>query len=203
MPLDNFRTIDRKTAYLLPPSVDEWLPERHLARFIVEVIDWLDLSAMSRSYRGTGSASYHPTLLLGLLVYGYATGVFSSGSWSGRRTRFCGGERRGWDEAASLCSDARRQELWVSSEVSGEVHIIDRDKFTIAGKIEFLPPAVQKTAVTPVDHVRCTSDSCRLAATPKSAGSGQNRKFFQAKDRQVIVTNSARFAELRIGRRPQ
>jgi len=78
MPLDNFRTIDRKTAYLLPPSVDEWLPERHLARFIVEVIDRLDLSAMSRSYRGTGSASYHPTLLLGLLVYGYATGFFSS-----------------------------------------------------------------------------------------------------------------------------
>ena len=78
MLLDNFRTIDRETAYLLPPSVDEWLPERHLARFIVEVIDRLDLSAMSRSYRGTGSASYHPTLLLGLLVYGYATGVFSS-----------------------------------------------------------------------------------------------------------------------------
>src|SRR6266576_5907359 len=78
MPLDNFRAIDRETAYLLPPSVDEWLPERHLARFIVEVIDRLDLSAMSRSYRGTGSASYHPALLLGLLVYGYATGVFSS-----------------------------------------------------------------------------------------------------------------------------
>src|SRR5712664_3606533 len=78
MPLDNFRTIDRETAYLLPPSVDEWLPERHLARFVVEVIDRLDLSAMSRSYRGTGSASYHPSVLLGVLVYGYATGVFSS-----------------------------------------------------------------------------------------------------------------------------
>jgi transposase len=49
-----------------------------LARFVVEVIDRLDLSAMSRSYRGTGSASYHPALLLGILVYGYATGVFSS-----------------------------------------------------------------------------------------------------------------------------
>src|SRR5882762_8543896 len=78
MLLDNFRTIDRETAYLLPPSVDEWLPERHLARFIVEVIDRLDLSAMSRSYRGSGEASYHPELLLGLIVYGYATGVFSS-----------------------------------------------------------------------------------------------------------------------------
>jgi len=58
--------------------VDDWLPERHLARFVVELIDGLDLSAMSRSYRGTGSASYHPALLLGILVYGYATGVFSS-----------------------------------------------------------------------------------------------------------------------------
>ena len=76
--MSNFRTIDRKTGFLLPPSVDDWLPERHLARFIVEVIDGLDLSAMSRSYRGTGSASYHPALLLGILVYGYATGVFSS-----------------------------------------------------------------------------------------------------------------------------
>lgn len=74
----NFRQIDRDTGFLLPPSVDEWLPQRHLARFVVEVVDGLDLSAMTRSYRGAGSASYHPTLLLGILVYGYATGVFSS-----------------------------------------------------------------------------------------------------------------------------
>jgi len=76
--LSNFRPIDRETGFLLPPSVDDWLPERHLARFVVEVVDRLDVSAMSRSYRGTGSASYHPALLLGILVYGYATGVFSS-----------------------------------------------------------------------------------------------------------------------------
>jgi transposase len=76
--MNNFRLIDRQTAFLLPPSVDEWLPEKHLARFIVEVIDGLDLRAMSGSYRGSGSASYHPRMLLGILVYGYATGVFSS-----------------------------------------------------------------------------------------------------------------------------
>jgi transposase len=76
--MSNFRTIDRETKYLLPPSVDEWLPERHLARFIGEVIDGLDLGRMSRAYRGSGSASYHPGMLLGILVYGYATGVFSS-----------------------------------------------------------------------------------------------------------------------------
>ncbi|MGO9471828.1 MAG: IS1182 family transposase [Rhodomicrobium sp.] len=76
--MSNFRNFDRDTAFLLPPSVDDWLPEKHLARFIVEVIDGLDLSAMSNSYRGSGSASYHPKLLLAVLVYGYATGVFSS-----------------------------------------------------------------------------------------------------------------------------
>jgi transposase len=76
--MSNFRELDRETRFLLPPSLNEWLPERHLARFVVEVIDGFDLSAMVTSYRGTGSAGYHPALLLGLLVYGYATGVFSS-----------------------------------------------------------------------------------------------------------------------------
>ena len=76
--MSNFREVDRETGFLLPPSVDDWLPERHLARFVVEVIERLDLSAMVKSYRGSGSASYHPSVLLGLLVYGYATGVFSS-----------------------------------------------------------------------------------------------------------------------------
>lgn len=76
--MSNFRQVDRETGFLLPPSLDDWLPERHLARLVVEVIEQLDLSAMVGSYRGSGSASYHPSVLLGLLVYGYATGVFSS-----------------------------------------------------------------------------------------------------------------------------
>jgi transposase len=49
-----------------------------LARFVVEVVSGLDLRAMIGSYRGSGEASYHPALLLGLIIYGYATGVFSS-----------------------------------------------------------------------------------------------------------------------------
>src|SRR5208282_2768213 len=76
--MSNFRPIDRQTSFLLPPSVDDWLPVKHLARFVVEVIDGLNVSAMSGAYRGSGEASYHPRLLLGLIVYGYATGVFSS-----------------------------------------------------------------------------------------------------------------------------
>ena len=76
--MGNFRDWDRDTVFLLPPSVNEWLPEKHLARFVVEVIEGLDLGAMSASYRGSGSAAYAPRVLLGLLVFGYATGVFSS-----------------------------------------------------------------------------------------------------------------------------
>ena len=76
--MSNFRLIDRDTGCLMPPSVNEWLPERHLARFVVEVVAGLDLRAMTDSYSGSGEASYHPQVVLGLIIYGYATGVFSS-----------------------------------------------------------------------------------------------------------------------------
>ena len=73
-----FSTIDRYTTYLLPPSLQDWLPEDHLARFVVDIVDGLDLSALERAYSGGGKQPYHPALLLSLLFYGYATGVFSS-----------------------------------------------------------------------------------------------------------------------------
>ena len=62
----------------MPPSLDEWLNEDHLARFVVEVIDQLDLSNLTRQYAGRGSAAHHPATLLAILVYGYLSGVFSS-----------------------------------------------------------------------------------------------------------------------------
>jgi hypothetical protein len=58
--MSNFRTFDRETGFLLPPSLNEWLPERHLARFVVEVIDTLDLSAMEKSYRGPPACRVRP-----------------------------------------------------------------------------------------------------------------------------------------------
>jgi len=73
-----FHPIDRDTDYLLPPSVQEWLPEAHLARYVVDVVEGLDLSALERAYAGRGSEAYHPATLLSLLIYGYATGTFSS-----------------------------------------------------------------------------------------------------------------------------
>ncbi|MBK7327506.1 MAG: IS1182 family transposase [Propionivibrio sp.] len=76
--MSNFIVTDRKTDYLLPPSVDDWLNEDHLARYIVEVVDQLDLSRLTRQYAGRGSKAHHPATLLSILIYGYCTGVFSS-----------------------------------------------------------------------------------------------------------------------------
>ena len=73
-----FQPVDRDTPYLLPPSLQEWLPSGHLARFVVEIVDRLDLSELERAYGGRGKAAYPPAMLVALLFYGYATGVFSS-----------------------------------------------------------------------------------------------------------------------------
>ncbi len=73
-----FVEVDRETLFLLPPSLQDWLPEGHLARFVVEIVEQLDLSSLKESYAGRGSRAYHPGMLLSLLFYGYATGVFSS-----------------------------------------------------------------------------------------------------------------------------
>jgi transposase len=73
-----FRPINRDTDFLLPPSVQDWLPEAHLARYVGTVVEGLDLSEIERAYAGRGSDAYHPAMLLSLLIYGYATGTFSS-----------------------------------------------------------------------------------------------------------------------------
>ena len=73
-----FVTVDRDTPYLLPPSVQDYLPEDHLARFAVEIVDHLDMKGILGVYAGKGKKPYHPAMLVALLFYGYATGTFSS-----------------------------------------------------------------------------------------------------------------------------
>jgi transposase len=58
--------------------LQDWLPEGHLARFVVEIVDQLDLRSLKEAYAGKGSQPYNPEMLLALLFYGYATGVFAS-----------------------------------------------------------------------------------------------------------------------------
>lgn len=73
-----FISPDRNQYTLMPPSIDEWLPDQHLARFVVEVTGQLNLDKIYESYGTTGAPPYDPAMLLGLIFYGYATGVFSS-----------------------------------------------------------------------------------------------------------------------------
>jgi transposase len=66
---------------LFPPSLHDWLPEGHLARFLLDVVSALDLSAIYKSYQdkdGRGQAAYAPEMMVRLLLYGYARGVYSS-----------------------------------------------------------------------------------------------------------------------------
>ena len=73
-----FIPTDRDQQYLFPPAIQDWLPERHLARFVVDIVSQLNLRPLAETYAGKGIKAYHPEILLSLLFYGYATGVFSS-----------------------------------------------------------------------------------------------------------------------------
>src|ERR1700687_5852858 len=75
---DNFVSYDRDTLWLMPPSVQDWVPQGHLARFVVDIVAQRDLRAMRESYEGRGSAAYHPEMLVALLFYAYATGIRAS-----------------------------------------------------------------------------------------------------------------------------
>ncbi|MEI7910948.1 MAG: IS1182 family transposase [Verrucomicrobiota bacterium] len=73
-----FVNIDHDTPLLLPPDLREWVAKDHMVRFIMEAVDALDLSRARVNERGTGSAQYPPRMMLGLLIYCYATGTFAS-----------------------------------------------------------------------------------------------------------------------------
>jgi transposase len=77
----SFRTCDLDQPFLLPPSLQDWLPEDHLARFVAELVIGLDLSKIYGFYGrrdGRGKAAYHPVMMVRLLLYGYCVGVMSS-----------------------------------------------------------------------------------------------------------------------------
>jgi transposase len=76
----NFRACDRDQAFLLPPDLRDWLPADHLAWFVLDVVDQLDMDRFLAAYRadGHGRAAYEPRMLLAVLLYAYATGIRSS-----------------------------------------------------------------------------------------------------------------------------
>jgi transposase len=76
----NFLACDRDQAFLLPPDVRDWLPADHLAWFVLDVVDQLDLGPFLKAYRadGHGRAAYQPRMLLAVLLYAYCSGIRSS-----------------------------------------------------------------------------------------------------------------------------
>jgi transposase len=76
----NFVACDREQELLLPPSLREWLPESHLAWFVIEAVEALDLSGFYAAYRvdGHGRPAHDPAMMVALLLYGYAIGERSS-----------------------------------------------------------------------------------------------------------------------------
>jgi len=73
-----FKNIDRNTPMLLPPDLRDWVAEDDLVHFIIEAVERLPLSAFHVNHKGTGDAQHPPHMMLALLIYCYANGVFSS-----------------------------------------------------------------------------------------------------------------------------
>ena len=72
------KTLDRDTPLLMPPDMRDWVPENHIAHFLIDAVDRLPESSFLFNHRGTGEAQYPPRMMLLLLIYCYATGRFSS-----------------------------------------------------------------------------------------------------------------------------
>lgn len=74
-----FRPYDPDQLLLMPPALADWVPEDHLARFVSDVVDTLDLTAIEETYmEERGYPPYHPQMMVKVLLYGYCTGVYSS-----------------------------------------------------------------------------------------------------------------------------
>ena len=76
--MSNFVDCDREEAFLLPPDLRDWIPADDLGHFVIEAVERVDLGAFKVNHRGTGSAQYHPRMMLALMIYCYANGIFSS-----------------------------------------------------------------------------------------------------------------------------
>ena len=73
-----FKSYSPLQAMLLPPSLEELIPLAHPVRVVNEVIESINLELLEKAYKGGGTSSYHPKMLLKILVYGYVTNVYSS-----------------------------------------------------------------------------------------------------------------------------
>ena len=178
-----------KQAYLLPPSLDDWLPEGPLARFVAEVVETLDLSEIYATYEegdGRGLAAYDPRMMVRLLIYGYCRGVASS-----RRTMEHAKELKE-DLAkveASIREMARAVEAAEARE-EGEYRLQEREKQEQARgrKLGGRPPRApdpEQAKPEPTAQRNFTDAESRIMQD------GATKEFVQAYNAQAAVDSAA------------
>lgn len=118
----HFVNIDRATPMLLPPDIRDWIPKNHIAHFILETLEVIPESAGHINWRGSGSEQYPPRMMLGVLIYSYVTGRFSSreierATYSDVAMRFLSADTH--PDHDTICSFRRQNEaLFKSAFVS-------------------------------------------------------------------------------------
>ena len=133
-----FVTVDYDTPLLLPPNLREWVPAGHLAHFILDVVEDLDLRQVRVNERGTGSEQYPPRMLLALLLYCYATGVFSSrrieqATWDSVPVRLiCGDTHPDHD---TICAFRRENQALLAESFVRVLELAQALKFLQVGQI--------------------------------------------------------------------
>lgn len=73
-----FKHYDQNQASLLPPSLEDLIPENHPVRTVNEIIERIDITELKKTYKGGGTSSYHPRMLLKVIIYGYLRNIYSS-----------------------------------------------------------------------------------------------------------------------------
>ena len=133
-----FVTIDYDTPMLLPANLREWVPVGHLAHFILDVVEELDLREVRVNERGTGSEQYPPQMLLALVLYCYATGLFSSrrieqATWDSVPVRLiCGDTHPDHD---TICTFRRENKALVQESFVRVLELAQALKFLQVGQI--------------------------------------------------------------------
>jgi transposase len=124
-----FVNVDRDTPLLLPPDLREWVPEDDLVHFVIASLTDMDLSLLKVNRRGTGSEQFPPRMMLGLLIYCYALGVFSSrrierATWRDVGVRFLTGDTH--PDHDTICT-FRRENLDLIAQTFLEVLKLARE----------------------------------------------------------------------------
>ena len=136
-----FVNVDRDTPLLLPPDLRQWIPQNHLAHFILDAVDSLPLTHLPVNERGTGDAQYPPRMLLSLLSYCYAIGTFSSRSiehatYTDVAVRFITGDTH--PDHDTICAFRRQNQQLVAESfvqvlaMAREMHLLKVGNITVA-----------------------------------------------------------------------